>query len=205
MRVWSKDYILLDEYRLLTSNILTQGDKVRIYVIISNMATERSSIQSHQDHPDQMRYDYSYYELLKPYIKGDVLDIGSGEGLFVDFYKDNTTSVKMLDKFDNGRNEIWHIGEKIEGKYDTIVSTEFIEHITENELDNLLTNIKDLLKENGKFIGSTPNVDNPSGNPFHLREYNIPQLKEKLQNYFNDVEIREFLVSGQIFICQNPK
>lgn len=171
------------------------------------MATERSTVQSHQEHPDQREYDYTYYKLLYPYIVGNVLDIGAGSGMFVNYYKDKegVISVRRLDKYEDEekQNEVWQVPQEINGNYDTIVSTEFIEHITEEHLDMLLANIKNILKKGGLFIGSTPNVDKPSGNPFHLKEYNVESLKEKLEKYFNKVKIETFLESGQIFICQN--
>ena len=82
----------------------------------------------------------------------------------------------------------------LQAKFDTIVSTEFIEHITEEDLNKLLVKIINWLKPDGHFFGSTPNVPQYSGNPFHLKEYTTDELRKKMElfgltgNYYNPIQ-----------------
>lgn len=164
------------------------------------MAHERSTIITHTENPDQKRYDWNYYNALTPHIYGNVLDIGSGAGMFVKEYslKDNVSSVSCFDKF----TEQFPKGEKItgyewvcpqelapQGDFNTVVSTEFIEHIERDQLEPLLEQIKRAMTDDGVFVGSTPNKKVPTTNPYHLYEYTLPELKKILEQHFSEVTI----------------
>lgn len=164
------------------------------------MAHERSTIITHTENPDQKRYDWNYYNALMPHIYGFVLDVGSGAGMFVKEYslKDNVNAVFCFDKF----TEQFPKGEKIAGyewicpqellaprPFDTVVSTEFIEHIEREQLEPLIEQIKIAMKDDGVFVGSTPNKKVPTTNPYHLYEYTLPELKKILDQHFSEVTI----------------
>lgn len=167
------------------------------------MSKERCTEQVHKEDPRMKTYDFAYYNELSPYISGEVLDIGCGAGMFIKEYakKDEVVSVLGIDKYiDEMPQEISKVTScafilpdelgvnKDSAKFDTIVSTEFLEHISREKLEEMLGKIKGLLKESGVFVGSTPNKIAPTTNPFHLYEYTLTELVSILKNYFSDVE-----------------
>lgn len=163
-------------------------------------AHERSTQITHTEDPDQLLYDESYYNYLKPKIKGNVLDIGAGALMFVKRYinNPNVKLVTAIDKFDEDyqanklKKLTWTCPMALPvGEYDTVVSTEFIEHIEKDQLEPLLEQIVDRLKDGGKFLGSTPNKVAPTTNPYHLYEYTLDELKEILEKYFSQVEVKD--------------
>ena len=167
------------------------------------MAHERSTIITHTENPDQKRYDWNYYNALMPHIYGQVLDIGTGAGMFVKEYvtKPEVTIVQCLDKFTEQIPLVekvmfadWVCPQDLPGfvlanNFDTVVSTEFIEHITREQLEPLIEQIKIALKDDGVFVGSTPNKKVPTTNPYHLYEYTLPELKKILEQHFSEVTI----------------
>jgi len=163
------------------------------------MAAERSTIETHTQNPNQQKYDWEYYNVLLPHITGSVLDIGSGALMFVKEYikKDDVTEVHCFDKFqeqevpDKVTCTEWVCPEvlPIKEKFDTIVSTEFIEHIEREQLEPLLEQIVKKMHKDSKFVGSTPNKICPTENPYHLYEYTLPEQLEIFKNYFSRIEM----------------
>lgn len=180
------------------------------------MADERSTYETHRNNKDQLDYDESYYHALTNYghIKGDVLDIGAGALMFVKKYiaDPRVTSVLALDKHQEDyqaaklKLKSWHMPDKLpEGKYDTIVSTEFIEHISREHFDELLPQIKNRLAKAGNFLGSTPNKVAPTTNPYHLYEYTLDELKEILEHNFKSVQIWDTGKYCTVWIASGPR
>jgi 2-polyprenyl-3-methyl-5-hydroxy-6-metoxy-1,4-benzoquinol methylase len=159
------------------------------------MACERSNDATHLRDPHCKKYDETYYSILKPWISGDVLDLGAGSGMFIRNYKENATSVTAVDKYTDELEGVTVINQKLpsslplEKKFDVIVSTEFIEHITREELEPFIAEVKRLLKPEGIFIGSTPNKWLPTTNPFHLYEYTLEELREIFEKHFKIIEM----------------
>lgn len=164
------------------------------------MAHERSTEFTHKENPNQKVYDWNYYNALSPFITGNVLDIGAGAGMFAKEYakKEDVLKVVCLDKYTEELPEVSKIQKvnwmcpmplDLEDKFDTIISTEFIEHIEREQLEPLLDQIKEVMSENSLFIGSTPNKVSPTTNPYHLYEYTLSELEAILKTYFTDVKI----------------
>jgi len=162
------------------------------------MAEERSNDRVWQQNPRMITYDWEYYKHLLPMITGKVLDVGCGAGMFIKEYskKDEVTSVLGVDKFSGEFPELYKVkykeqrlpGKLPRGKFDTIVSTEFIEHIERHELDELLAEIVKHMHKDSLFVGSTPNKVAPTTNPFHLYEYTLTELVSIFKQYFSEVE-----------------
>lgn len=167
------------------------------------MADERSTHATHKRDKNMVKYDWKYYEQLLPYISGEVLDLGCGAGMFIEQYskKDDVVSVLGLDKFIEEAPVLPKVTyekfilpdelgvSKDSAQFDTIVSTEFLEHIEREKLESLLEKVKGLLKLDGIFVGSTPNKKKETTNPYHLYEYTLNELASIFHNYFSDVEI----------------
>lgn len=176
------------------------------------MAHERSTQDTHSQNPDQKRYDWNYYNALLPHISGSVLDIGSGAGMFVKEYikKPEVTFVTCVDKF----TEQFPVNDKIEGTawvcpevlpehiVDTVVSTEFIEHIEEDQLEPLLEQIKERMHGDSVFVGSTPNKVQPTTNPYHLKEYTLSELTEILSKHFSEVKTWDCGEFCTVWVCK---
>jgi hypothetical protein len=76
-----------------------------------------------------------------------------------------------------------------EKKFDLITCFEGIEHISEHE--RFLSEVKRLLKDDGLFIGSTPNklvLSDELGfhNPFHQKELYFDEFRTLFNRYFKD-------------------
>ena len=75
-------------------------------------------------------------------------------------------------------------------QFDVIVCFEAIEHIQEHE--ELMSEVKRLLKPDGVFIVSTPNKDvydagSEASNPFHVRELTFVEFNDLLSQHFSRV------------------
>lgn len=74
-------------------------------------------------------------------------------------------------------------------KFDAVCAFEVIEHI--KDVDRMLLEVKRVLKEEGKFILSTPRKSktNYVRSPYHVREYDELELTDLLTKHFKKVEI----------------
>ena len=152
------------------------------------------------------------YEFAKEFVKDKaVLDLACGEGygsfllagsakkvFGVDIAEETIKHASLkyqknnLEFIRGSMTSIPIDGEKI---FDIIVCFEAIEHIKEQE--QLMREIKRLLKEDGILIISTPNIYvysqkpgyNVFQNPFHLKEMSYEEFDELLKNNFKEVFI----------------
>ncbi len=114
-------------------------------------------------------------EIIRPFIKGDVLDIGCGpvdsskfEG--IRDYTGIELSQSYVDRLKEKNPEYHFIQMNLDVdefpdkslKFDTIVMTAVIEHL--KNPDNILSQISSLLNIRGKFIITTPS---PMGDDIH--------------------------------------
>lgn len=158
------------------------------------MATERFNPITHTN--EDRAYFKLYADQLLPLCKGNVLDIGCGEGWLTKQIASRAAveSIIAVDKFIEQPKATQDI--KItyvhailpdeltcKQQFNTIISTEFVEHITQEDLEKLLPNIHKWLKDDGQFLGSTPNKLVPTINPFHLREYTKDELQALFGRY----------------------
>jgi ubiquinone/menaquinone biosynthesis C-methylase UbiE len=157
--------------------------------------------------PGTLRYEHLHrYLLCLNFVLGkSVVDIACGEGYGSSILSTRATRVRGIDissesiefarsKYQN-KNLTFLQGSceaiPIESEsIDVVVSLETIEH--HDKHDEMLLEIKRILKPNGILIVSSPNrlffaqIPNYS-NPFHIKELDFDELNILLNRYFNNV------------------
>jgi 2-polyprenyl-3-methyl-5-hydroxy-6-metoxy-1,4-benzoquinol methylase len=163
--------------------------------------TEIASDTIRSDNPIHQRLLKAYY-LAQDEVKGDLLEIGCGEGRGVHLLEDKVKSFTGIDK-------ITEVVENLSGKYpqasfkqanippldfddeqfDSVISFQVIEHIKDDE--SYIKEIARVLKPGGIAMITTPNIKKSlSRNPWHIREYTASQLTELCQPYFSEVSMQ---------------
>lgn len=158
---------------------------------------------SHKDLSDNYVFQRSllaYVEASK-LVSGNVLEIGTGSGYGIDIISPNANSFVTIDKYD--ANESITKNENVEfikmnvpplnnisdNSFDFVICFQVIEHIKNDKF--FVEEIFRVLKNNGKFIVTTPNIKKTlTRNPWHIREYTIEELETLLLQSFQSVEKR---------------
>ncbi len=163
--------------------------------------TEITSDQIVSDNPLHQR-------LLKPYvianqwIKGDLLEVGCGEGRGIDWMLPSVSSYTAIDKIESA---VALLREKYpnckfvsdhlpplpfdDNSFDSVVSFQVIEHIENDDL--FLKEIFRVLRPGGIALMTTPNrLQSLSRNPWHIREYTAQELTNLAQTIFPMVEMK---------------
>lgn len=162
---------------------------------------ERVSDTNMSDNYVFQRSRLAYVEAAK-IVRGNVLELGSGEGYGMRELAPNCDSYLMLDKY---MFDLSKIEDKNKVKfrkmefpplenipdytYDFIVSFQVIEHMIKDEL--YVKEAFRVLKPGGKLIVTTPNKKmSLTRNPWHIREYTIEELKTLFLKYFKSVDAK---------------
>jgi 2-polyprenyl-3-methyl-5-hydroxy-6-metoxy-1,4-benzoquinol methylase len=143
----------------------------------------------------------SYSKELVPMCKGRVLDIGCGHGYLTqkignlravnevtgtDKLIQNTQTHPKVFYWNINTEELYKTTNM--GEFQTIISTEHIEHIGWRLHQPLLDWIKLHLSADGHFIGSMPTPDDPENpNQFHLKTYTLEEWTDILYHNFKQV------------------
>ncbi len=164
-------------------------------------ATEITSSKIISDNPIHQRLLKAYY-LAVDYIKGDLLELGCGEGRGVELLAPIATSFTAIDKIGE---VVDHLARKFpdhtfkkgsfppldgaeSNSFDTVVSFQVIEHIKDDR--KFLEEIWRVLKPGGKAIITTPNIKKSlTRNPWHIREYTADELKALVSFVFDEMEL----------------
>lgn len=169
---------------------------------MATYTTEIASDKIVSDNPIHQRLLQAYY-LAKPYIKGDLLELGCGEGRGVELLAPLAESYLALDKIQSVIDELTKKFPKVsfqqgvfppfrtlaDNSYDTIVSFQVIEHVKQD--GDFLAEIHRVLKPGGRAILTTPNIKRTlTRNPWHIREYTAAELTVLAKQYFQKVEIK---------------
>jgi len=164
--------------------------------------TEIASAKLVSDNPIHQRLYYAYVA-AQSYIKGDLLEIGCGEGRGVELLAPLATSYTALDKNNPIIEELSKkfsnikfiqavvppIKDVADNTYDIVVSFQVIEHIAKDRL--FLEEIHRVLKPGGKVLITTPNKRKTlSRNPWHEREYVNHELLALAKSVFPKVELK---------------
>jgi len=168
---------------------------------MSVYTTEIASDQLTSDNPIHQRLLKAYY-VAETLVKGDLLEIGCGEGRGVEILAPKVATYTAVDKIkevvqqlsENFPNDSF-IQSNIpplpfeNASFDTVVSFQVIEHIKDDL--TYLQEIVRVLKPGGKAYISTPNIKMTlSRNPWHIREYTTEQLTQLAAPIFSSVEMK---------------
>lgn len=176
---------------------------------MSVYTTEIASDQIPSDNPIHQRLLKAYHVAI-PFIKGDMLELGCGEGRGVELLAPKAESYLALDKIEEVINDLKAKYPKYafessvfppmkiaDDSFDTIVSFQVIEHIQDDAV--FLKEIQRILKPGGTALISTPNIKMTlSRNPWHTREYTGDQLKKLASQFFSEVEMKGIAGSPKV-------
>ena len=161
--------------------------------------TEITSESIPSDNPIHQRL-LRPYVLAPQYVKGDLLEVGCGEGRGIDFLLPGITSYAAIDKiapvidmlqkkYPQGRflsGNIPPLSSFADNSFDSLVSFQVIEHIQDDRL--FLKEIHRVLKPGGIALLTTPNRPySLSRNPWHIREYTAQELTNLAKVFFSTV------------------
>ena len=163
--------------------------------------TEIASDKITSDNPIHQRLLKAYY-VAKDYVKGDLLEIGCGEGRGIALLHDKVGSYSGLDKISevvaslakeypqaSFKQSVIPPLPYPDGTFDTVISFQVIEHIKDDKA--YLREISRVLKPGGIALLTTPNIKlSLSRNPWHIREYTAGQLNELCKTDFTAVELK---------------
>ncbi len=164
--------------------------------------TEITSESIPSDNPIHQRL-LKAYVLAEDHVRGDVLEVGCGEGRGIDLMLPKAKSYTALDKIEPiiaSLKKKYPQGKFISGNippftdlqdnsFDRVFSFQVIEHIDNDRL--FLKEIHRVLKPGGEAFLTTPNRPmSLSRNPWHVREYTAEELTSLAQEFFQEVEMR---------------
>lgn len=164
--------------------------------------TEIASDKIASDNPIHQRLLKAYY-LAEAYVKGDLLEIGCGEGRGIALLRDKCDSYTAIDKIaavletlEEKHKDVRFIQDNIpplnkieDNQYDVVISFQVIEHIKNDRL--FLEEIHRVLKPGGRALLTTPNIKKTlTRNPWHIREYTAEQLTNLAKDIFPEVQMK---------------
>lgn len=168
---------------------------------MSIYTTEIASTKLTADRPIHLRI-LKAYEMARPYIRENVLELGCGEGRGIHLILDklnkysgidkNQTTIKQLKssypQYTFIQNEFPPVNFP-DASFETVISFQVIEHIKNDK--QYLEQIFRILKPGGVALLSTPNAPMTlSRNPWHEREYTATELHQLCSKIFDDVVIQ---------------
>ena len=172
------------------------------FYIMGIYTTEITSDKITSDNPLHQRLYKAYVEAL-PFIKGDVLELGCGEGRGIGLIQEKAKSFTAIDKIESAVKNLqkkypYHkfYGSSFppvtlfpDNSFDTIISFQVIEHIKDDVL--FIKEIYRLLKKGGIALITTPNIlMTLTRNPWHIREYSSKTLEAIVSKSFSNFDIK---------------
>lgn len=177
--------------------------------------TEITSDQITSDNPIHQRL-FKAYVGAKPYIQGDVLEVGCGEGRGVPLLVDSSKNFTAVDKIQSvidslqlrfpqasfQQMNIPPLTGLKDNAYDLVVTFQVIEHIQDDAL--FLKEIHRVLKPGGIALITTPNRRmSLTRNPWHIREYLASELKALTASFFSKVTMKGITGNEKVMAYYN--
>ncbi|GHM99846.1 hypothetical protein WSM22_13360 [Cytophagales bacterium WSM2-2] len=171
--------------------------------------TEITSETITSDNPIHQRL-LKAYVVAADLVKGNLLEVGCGEGRGIDWLMPKVDKYSAIDK-------IVAVVEKLKAKhpqgniisgnipplpypdntFDCVASFQVIEHIKDDH--SYLKEISRVLKPNGLALITTPNRPlSLSRNPWHEREYTGEELTALAKKYFSVVEMKGIIGNEKV-------
>jgi len=158
--------------------------------------TEITSESIPSDNPIHQRL-LRPYVLSPQFIRGDLLEVGCGEGRGIEWILPAVKSYTAIDKIAPVIDQLQQkypqakflsgnippLGAFDDSSFDSVVSFQVIEHIQDDHL--FLKEIYRVLKPGGIALLTTPNrLYSLSRNPWHIREYTAQELASLAGKFF---------------------
>ena len=187
----------------MTAHYASGGAKITIFAPMSKVyTTEITSEEIVSDNPIHQRL-FKAYVAAEPHIRGQVLEVGCGEGRGIPVILPFASSYTAIDKIESALVELrkkYPAGKFIsmnippfqglaDNAYDTVLSFQVIEHIDDDF--RYLQEIYRVLKPGGVALITTPNRKlSLTRNPWHVREYLADELSALAARVFPSVKMR---------------
>ena len=168
---------------------------------MSLFTTEITSDTIASDNPLHHRL-LSAYVFSQKYIRGDVLELGCGEGRGIDIILKESKSFTAIDKIKDVieklslkyRDNVFissnfpPLSDIEDNSFDTVISFQVIEHIQDDT--QYISEIERILRPGGVALITTPNIKMTlTRNPWHVREYTSEELNRLCRKYFFQVDV----------------
>jgi 2-polyprenyl-3-methyl-5-hydroxy-6-metoxy-1,4-benzoquinol methylase len=200
-------------------NPFRQATKYYFCAMAKVFTTEITSEKITSDNPIHQRL-FKAYVVAKPYVSGDVLEVGCGEGRGISLLSKHARSFTAIDKLKPVLDELQKqypsarflamnippFGGLMDNAYDFVASFQVIEHIQDDH--TFLKEIHRVLKPGGTALLTTPNRKmSLTRNPWHVREYLPHELKTLAEKIFNKVEMKGITGNEKVmnYYLQNKK
>lgn len=186
---------------------------------MATFTTEITSDSLSSDNPLHQRLLKAYY-LAQPYISGNLLEVGCGEGRGIALLQPLCDRYLAVDKIGTVLDKLRTKYPQVEfqqmtlpplkglqqDSFDCVVSFQVIEHI--NDHLQYLKEIHRVMKPGGVALLTTPNIEKTlTRNPWHIREYTAQQLHDLAAQVFQKVEVMGIAGNEKVmdYYYQNKK
>lgn len=137
-------------------------------------------------------------------VKGKILDVGCGLGHLCRYLKAEFPLAEVVgtDFSDFAVKKAKEFGSKVfksscyelsihrKNYYDYVIASDIIEHL--NRPKKFLKEVREVLRPGGKLILTTPIKGKCMSSKDHIQEYEVKELYDLLNKYFESVEIKDF-------------
>ena len=131
-------------------------------MILTYKWSKKATIEFHEEYEGAYAGDVSASEIVRlsrKYVKGRVLDIGSGSGSLVNLIP-NAVGVDLVPKHLNSiKGDVANLPFK-DRSFDTVFCTELLEHLCDSDLESGLKEVRRILSGKGHLIITVPYKEN---------------------------------------------